>query len=257
MIFFTSWQLEYFCCEVPERVHFFIVLFLLSIQCSIIYCLVIKLYHIKIKYLNSRSLVWAFYARFQNLIRGMFSSCDSIRKNIIFAILLSVTSHYCRWSCTFIAMKDSHREKLQEQLTKLIMKVLVSNPQLHYYQVSGLSKIRYLFNRSKAHDSGYTTAFRGTYWYLYRVYCWKPAQINSGMDTETVSASNIKYQRAGNTPNILILANRLKSKLKSHISLQILSRPPPVTWLKIECHLINLDIPVFHCLKRKGFLHVI
>ena len=61
-------------------------------------------------------------------------------------------------------MKDSHREKLQEQLTKLIMKVLVSNPQLHYYQVSGLSKIRYLFNRSKGHDSGgYTTALRGMY----------------------------------------------------------------------------------------------
>ena len=126
----------------------------------------------------------------------------------------------------FTAMKDSHREKLQEQLTKLIMKVLVSNPQLHYYQVSGLSKIWYLFNRSKGHDSGYITAHRGMYWYLYCVYCWKPAQINSGMDTETVSPSNIKCQRAGNTPNILILANRLKSKLKSHISLQILPRPP-------------------------------
>ena len=155
IIFFTSWQLEYFCCEVPERVHFFIVLFLLSIQCSTIYCLVLKLYHIKIKYLNDGSLIWAFYARFQNLIPGIFSSCESTRKNIIFAILLSVTSHYCRWSCIFIAMKDSHREKLQEQLTKLIMKVLVSNPQLHYYQVSGLSKILYLFNRSKGHDSGW------------------------------------------------------------------------------------------------------
>ena len=153
-------------------------------------------------------------------------------------------------------MKDSHREKLQEQLTKLIMKVLVSNPQLHYYQVSGLSKILYLFNRIKGHDNGWlhNSSQRNV---LISLPCRKPAQINSGMDTETVSASNIKYQRAGNTPNILILANRLKSKLKSHISLQILSRPPPVTWLKIECHLINLDIPVFHCLKRKGFLHVI
>ena len=34
-----------------------------------------------------------------------------------------------------IAMKEEHRSKLQEQLTTLIMRVLVNNPQLHYYQV--------------------------------------------------------------------------------------------------------------------------
>lgn len=35
-------------------------------------------------------------------------------------------------------MKDEHRSVLQEQLTSLIMRVLVNNPDLHYYQV-GLS----------------------------------------------------------------------------------------------------------------------
>lgn len=37
----------------------------------------------------------------------------------------------------FTAMRENHRSKLQEQLTTLIMRVLVNNPQLHYYQVGG------------------------------------------------------------------------------------------------------------------------
>lgn len=35
-------------------------------------------------------------------------------------------------------MKEEHRGKLQDQLTWLIMQVLVNNPQLHYYQVSAV-----------------------------------------------------------------------------------------------------------------------
>ena len=34
----------------------------------------------------------------------------------------------------------------------------------------------------------------------------KPAQLNGGMDTKTVPASNTKGKCAGNTPNTLILA---------------------------------------------------
>ncbi|XP_067934936.1 TBC1 domain family member 20-like isoform X1 [Watersipora subatra] len=51
------------------------------------------------------------------------------------------------------AMKEEHRSKLQEQLTTLIMKVLVSNPQLHYYQ--GFHDICVTFLLTLGKDLGY------------------------------------------------------------------------------------------------------
>ena len=82
-----------------------------------------------------------------------------------------------------------------------------------------------LFNRSKGHGSGCTTALSGMHRYLYRVHCLTPpaslcsdntqnllSSINGGTDTKTVPASKAKGNCAGNTPDTLILANSPRRK---------------------------------------------
>ena len=76
--------------------------------------------------------------------------------------------------------------------------------------------LEFLFNRSKGHGSGCTTApQRNAPLSLLRVlsntaHHTKPAQLYGGTDTK-MPASKTKGKCAGNTPNTFILANRRRS----------------------------------------------
>ena len=91
-----------------------------------------------------------------------------------------------------------------------------------YYWNENDASERLLFIRSKGRDSLYNSPQRNAPLSLpcvlsntaYLPVQWKhtkPAQLKGGMDTETVPASKTKSKCAGNTPNTLILANRLRS----------------------------------------------
>ena len=73
-----------------------------------------------------------------------YSSTESPNDDIITKEILSIQFRFIRYlfinvsDFTFAGMRENQREVLQDQLVDIIVRVLIKNEQLHYYQVRHL-----------------------------------------------------------------------------------------------------------------------